>query len=154
MPAPLPPEDLLPGEAEVRSYRASFYVVAADWGTTTRAGTPFAGRFGMRGVEAVGGALHLTNWRLIFVTGALNRFTGRFAIVLSQITAAKDASRGIKRAVRISTGATAYEFNLWGIARFLSALEAERAALDKRALEAFVRASEHAPEPRDPFRRR
>jgi hypothetical protein len=108
----------------------------------------------MKGVESVGGALHLTNWRLIFATRALNRFTGSFAIVLAEIVAAKDVSHGIRRAVRISTAATAHEFNLWGIARFLSALEAQRAALDKRALDAFTQANQHAPAPRDPFRKR
>jgi hypothetical protein len=151
---PFVPEDLLSGEQERASFPASYYVVAADYGIKAHSGTPFASLFGIKGLESVGGSLWLTNWRLVFSPHGVNRFTGHFAIPLSEITVAKDVSRGLKRAVRITAAGEAFDFNLWGITKFLTALEAQRAALDSAQLARYTEARAAAPEPRDPFRRR
>jgi hypothetical protein len=149
--APLSAHELLPGETERSTYGAAFHAVAADWGRRSSGAGLFAGAFGLRGLESVSGSLHLTNWRLVFSAGQGNRFIGSFAIALPDISAAENRSHGLKRALAIETADQRFEFNLWGIPRFLNALAAQRGVLRGVERERAITALAQAPVPEHRF---
>jgi hypothetical protein len=118
---------LLPGETLVASNRANALVLPTDYGLSRFPFDQYMGLIGMKGSEAVGGSLYLTSMRLIFQSHSINRLKGRFSIFFPSISAATDVSHLITRKVRIDTASQSYEFIMWGIPAFLSALESQRA---------------------------
>ncbi len=154
MAAPLASADLQSGEQTVDAFTAAYHAVAADWGVRAHGAGPFAAVFGIKGIEAVGGTLHLTTWRLVFTAARANRFTGSFSVALADLSGVENLSRGIKRAVAIGAGERRWQFGMVPVGRFIAAVEAQRAALDDPERQRSARALARAPAPRDPFRLR
>jgi hypothetical protein len=127
--------ELLPGERRVLTKGANAIVRPTEYGLQRFPFDKYMGLVGMKNREAVGGKLHLTTARLVFKAHRLNRLKGSMSIFLPSVVGAADTSRLVTRKVRIDTPSQAFEFVMWGIEEFLSALESQRAALgqDQRA---------------------
>ncbi|MFF0204890.1 hypothetical protein [Streptomyces sp. NPDC005017] len=115
--------DLLPDEAVQFSKNANAVVNVAEAGLERYGHDQMMWTVGMRGMEAIGGRLHVTNYRLVFNAHPFNRMRGRFSVFLPVITQVRDTSRGIKRQVEISTGTHRFTFVAWGIPALMTAVE-------------------------------
>lgn len=69
---------------------------------------------GFAGEEAIGGQLHLTNYRLIFKSHPANRVKGKFSIFLNTIKSVKDTSILISKKIEVLTISQKYEFVILG----------------------------------------
>ncbi len=86
---------------------------------------------GIRDKEAIGGKLQLTNYRLEFVSHALNRVTGNFSVLLPTIQALQDTSRFLAKKFEVRTATQTYEFVVWGVPQLIAQIEAARAAISQ-----------------------
>ena len=86
---------------------------------------------GMQGMEAIGGKLYLTNYRLIFTSHAFNRVTGTFSIYLSTITDVKNTSVLFARKFTVSTSNQSFEFIAWNIPYLIIVILAARESLGR-----------------------
>lgn len=122
---------LYPGEQVLASERANAVIRLTDHGLRAIANTAVAmSAVGLKGKEAIGGRLHLTNWRLVFRSHPFNRVKGQSSILLPTIVSLSDASRLVMRKIEITTHATAHEFVIWGVPAFIKAIESARAGAD------------------------
>lgn len=119
--------DLLPGEVMGVIRNANAVVDVREAGLDRFRLDGLMGAVGMRGQEAVGGRLRLTNYRLVFTSHRLNRVRGTFSVFLPAVTGVRDASSGVTRKVEVTTGTQNLTFVLWGVPRFMTAVgEARR----------------------------
>jgi hypothetical protein len=138
--------ELLPGERRVLTKRANAIVSPTDYGLERFPYDKHMGLVGMKDREAIGGKLHLTTARLVFKAHRINRLTGSMSIFLPSVVAAADTSHRVTRKVRIDTPSQAFEFVMWGIEEFLTALESQRAALGEEQRAELVAAIREHPE--------
>ncbi len=80
-----PKEKLLPGEVVNKTYGANFVFRLTDYDLDAFVAGGLMWAVGMKGKEATGGKLHLTNYRLYFQSHRLNRVRGGISIFLPQI---------------------------------------------------------------------
>ncbi|MEU7159194.1 hypothetical protein AB0A98_22560 [Streptomyces chrestomyceticus] len=107
--------DLLAGEVVHVSKNANAVVSLDETGLSQFAFGQLMWVVGMHGKEAIGGRLHVTNYRLVFNSHRFNRLRGRFSIFLPAITGVRDASWGPKRQIEVSTRTHRFTFVVWGI---------------------------------------
>ena len=122
-------EDLLPNESVVLKKNANAVIGVTESGLTKFAFGKWMWVIGMKGKEAIGGKLYLTNYRLIFKSHRLNRLRGKFSIFLPTVTELEDTSFLMTRKVSIRTKWTKFDFVMWGISDFIKKAESERANL-------------------------
>jgi hypothetical protein len=127
--------DLLPGEAALLSKKANAVIRPDEHGLSRFAFDHLLGTVGMSGMEAIGGNLHLTSYRLLFKAHPVNRLRGSFSIFLPTIQQVHNASSGITRKVDIVTGTQRYTYVVWGVPAVIAAIERARGALDRAAVE-------------------
>ncbi len=97
------PDELFKGESILRSMPANLAVRLQDFGLGKAAYRDMLFLAGMKEVEAVGGTLHLTNFRLLFRSHPVNRLNGTVSIYLSTIRDVRDSSRWLVRKISIGT---------------------------------------------------
>jgi hypothetical protein len=119
---------LFNGERQILTKAANAIVRPDEHGLTRFFADQLMGVVGMQGREAIGGHLHLTSYRLLFVAHAVNRLTGSFSIFLPTIREVADTSRFITKKITVSTQTQQYDFVVWGIPALLAAIETARAA--------------------------
>jgi hypothetical protein len=140
----LTPGELFDGEELVESKNANAIVTLTDYGLETIFDGKLAEQTGMSGREGIGGKLHLTTWRLVFKSHSLNRLVGEFSIFLPTVTGAHDVSRGLSRKIQIDTLSQQFVFVLWGVPKFLAAIQDGVDALDsERTQGLWLAAAEH-----------
>lgn len=83
----------------------------------------------MKGKEAIGGKLYLTNYRILFKAHRLNRLSGKFSIALPTIQSLKDTSRLLAKRMEVGTGTQMFEFVVWGIPELIKAVQGARDGL-------------------------
>ena len=135
--------DLLPGEQLLESKFANAIIRPADYDLSRFFADDLLWTVGMKNKEAIGGQLHLTTYRLLFRSHPANRLTGEFELFLPVIVSVRDTSFLWTRKCAVDTDTTHQEFIIWGIPRFLKAIEAARAMLTVDSLgtiQAAVRA--------------
>jgi hypothetical protein len=120
-----PGSDLLPGETLVLSKPANLFVKPSEYGLASL----FSGLQGVIDIEAIGGQVHLTNYRLVFKSHEFNRLRGKVSIFLPIIMSLQDASGPMVKKVSVATELTEYEFVIWGIPAFIEAVHRAKAAL-------------------------
>jgi hypothetical protein len=120
-----PDQDLLPGESLVLSKPANLFVKPSEYGLASL----FSGLKGVIDIEAIGGQVHLTNYRLIFKSHEINRLKGKVSVFLPTIKSLQDVSGLMVKKVSVATELTEYEFVVWGIPAFIEAVRGARAAL-------------------------
>lgn len=122
-------EDLLPNESVVLKKNANAVIGVTESGLTKFAFGKWMWVIGMKGKEAIGGKLYLTNYRLIFKSHRLNRLRGKFSIFLPTVTELEDTSFLMTRKVSIRTKWTKFDFVMWGISDFIKKAASARANL-------------------------
>jgi hypothetical protein len=131
-------DDLLSGEKVVLSKGANAIIKIDEHGLSRFAFDQLMWTVGMKGKEAIGGKLHLTNYRLIFKSHAVNRLKGKFSIFLPTIQDVKDVSFLITKKIAVMTQTQRFEFVVWGIPELISAIESTRNNLNPQQTE-FLR---------------
>jgi hypothetical protein len=125
----LEPGDLWPGEEHLLSKNANLVIRIKDHGLSQFAFDKYMFLVGMKGKEALGGQVHLTSYRLLFKTHGLNRLRGKISVFLPNVAAVTNASWFIVRKVRVETQVQNHEFVMWGIPRFIAAVDQAKAKL-------------------------
>jgi len=132
--------ELLPGEYVIKARAANFIISLNNYGLSRLGFDRNMWIIGMDGKEAIGGKLHLTNYRLIFKSHALNRVTGKFSIFLPTIQELNNRSSVVVKKVEVVTPTQSYEFVVWGIPSFIEAITSARNRLTQKEIE-FLRAT-------------
>src|SRR3954447_3564902 len=125
----LEPSDLWPGEQHLLSKDANLVIRIKEHGLSQFAFDKYMHLIGMKGKEALGGQCHLTNFRLIFKTHALNRLRGKISVFLPNVVSVTNTSWFIVRKVQVETQAQDYEMVMWGIPHFMEEVEDAQDAL-------------------------
>lgn len=115
--------DLLPGETLIMSKFSNMVISINEVGLSRFPFDEYMGLIGMDGKEALGGKIHLTNYRIIFKTHFLNRVRGTYSVFLPNIISV-DSSFNM---LTIETKNQAVEFVIWFKDRLVNALSCERA---------------------------
>ena len=71
--------DLLDSEKLIQTKNANAVIKVDEHGLSRFAFDQLMWMVGMKGKEAIGGKIHLTNYRLIFKSHRINRLTGKFS---------------------------------------------------------------------------
>lgn len=108
----LQPQDLLPGERLLASSLGNLIVDPARFGLRPFVFGDLGFLLGMKGKEVVGGALHLTNLRLLFKSHRLNRLHGAVSLFLPSIEAVEERRLLVIQRLRLRTESMQLEFNL------------------------------------------
>lgn len=98
--------DLLPGEELIASRSANLVVEPKKFGLQKFAYDEFLWIAGMKNKESLGGALYLTNYRLLFKSHRLNRIRGKTSIFLPTIVELENSSFFFVRKMTVSTPST------------------------------------------------
>ncbi|WP_055695651.1 hypothetical protein [Streptomyces prasinopilosus] len=128
--APSKPGDLFPGEQHVLRKNANAVIGVREAGLSRLPFDGLRGAVGMRGKEAIGGRLHLTNLRLVFRSHAVNRVRGTFSVFLPCVEEVRNTSSGITRRVTVSTAGQDFTFVVWGVPRLIDTVDRYRAGFD------------------------
>ncbi len=120
-----PAVDLLPGEIIILSKKANLWVKPSEYGLRSL----FSGLHGVLDMEAIGGQVHLTNYRLVFKSHAYNRIVGKVSVFLPPIATIRDTLGGMVREVTVTTSLTEFEYVIWGIPAFIESVKQAKAAL-------------------------
>ena len=126
--------DLLDGESLIQTKSANAVIKIDEHGLSRFAFDQLMWTIGMKGKEAIGGKIHLTNYRLIFQSHAVNRLTGKFSIFLPTISDLKDASRFLVKKMHVATQTQQFEFVIWGIPAFISQIHSARDSISSDQL--------------------
>jgi len=130
--------DLLDSEKLIQTKNANAVIKIDEYGLSQFAFDQLMWTVGMKGKEAIGGKIHLTNYRLIFKSHGINRLTGKFSLFLPTIKELKDASRLIAKKMEVGTDTQRFEFVVWGISAFMGQIETAKDAISQGQLE-FIR---------------
>lgn len=128
--APLDDEDLLPGEGVVLRKNANAVIDVRAAGLSRFAFDDLMWLVGMRGKEAIGGRLYLTNYRLVFKSHRFNRVRGTFSVFLPCVEEVRNTSFAVTRQVTVSTATQDSTFVVWGVPELVQAIRRCRDAFD------------------------
>jgi hypothetical protein len=128
--APLRTEDLLPGEGIILRKNANAVIDVSEAGLSRFAFDDLLWLVGMRGKEAIGGRLYLTNYRIVFKAHRFNRLRGSYSIFLPSIEEVRDASVAVTRQATVFTAMQHFTFVVWGIPQLIETIDRCRAEFD------------------------
>jgi hypothetical protein len=134
-------DDLLPGEVVRLSRSANALVGIDEVGLSRFAFDHLMWVVGAQGKEAIGGRLHVTNYRLVFTAHPINRLRGRFSIFLPVVTGVRATSSGVRRQVEIATTTQRFTFVVWGVPTVIAAVDRARTELAADRVESLARAA-------------
>lgn len=139
-------DELFAGEIVLVSKAANAIIRPSEYGLSRFPFDQWMGAVGMKGMEAIGGKLHVTNYRLVFKSHAINRLTGTFSILLPTIVDVEDASWFIVRKLAVVTRSQRCELVVWGVPKLISLIRSARAELtpaeEAALMQAVIRESE------------
>lgn len=118
--------DLLSNENVILEKDANAVIKLTDYGLSKFAFDKYMWAIGMKGKEAIGGKIYLTNYRLIFKSHNINRVKGKFSIFLHTINSIRDSSFLITKKISVTTKLSEYSFVIWGIPAFIKETEVAR----------------------------
>ncbi len=134
--------DLLPGERWLRTKFANMVLSVKEYGLSRFAFDKYMGLVGMAGQEAIGGKAHLTNYRIIFKSHAINRVRGSHSILLPNVT---DITAGFLN-LYVETELQKFKFVMWFKKQFIADAQAAKRALEGTNLEKLRKAILQKPE--------
>ncbi len=102
----------------------------------------YMGLVGMDGKEAIGGKIHLTNYRIIFKSHFFNRVRGKHSIFLPNVVSVSDTFNKLI----VETTVQRFEFVMWFKQVFIDAVNREKARIDSDEIERLKRAVVAHPE--------
>ncbi len=122
---------LLQHEQKIQTKGANAIISLSDYGLSKFVADGLMWTIGMKGQEAIGGMIHLTNYRLVFISHYFNRVRGSFSIFLPAIVSATDTSSGFVRTLTITTRYAKFDFVIWGIEKFQRQIMDAKANIDQ-----------------------
>jgi hypothetical protein len=132
---------LYQGERVLASKNANAVITLRDHGLESIPDTERAMAWaGFAGKEAIGGRLHLTNWRVVFRAHPFNRVKGQMSIVLPTIVELADTSRFLGKKLQVTTRSAHHEFVVWGVPTLIRAIAQAQGDADAAAIHAAVQA--------------
>lgn len=127
-------EILLPGEEIIAIKAANLVVKPKEFGLNKFAFDDLLWTVGMKNKEALGGKLHVTNFRLIFKSHKLNRLRGVISIFLPTIDEIKNSSYFITKKITISTSASKVDFVIDDVDNFINTIELQKMNLNSSSI--------------------
>ena len=129
------PESLmLPGERVLHSKLANLVIRPADFGLDDFAFGGLLWVVGMKKKESLGGALHVTNYRLIFKSHRYNRLRGMTSIFLPTVQQLKNRSVLVFRKLAVTTASAQVEFVVGEVDQVIAQVDSARQELDDATL--------------------
>lgn len=116
-------EDLFYGEKLILSKNANSIINISDFALKRLPYDQAMKLVGMANKEAIGGKIHLTNYRIIFKSHSFNRLTGKFSIFLNTINDINDISSFISKKIEIKTHSQDFQFVVWGIPKLINEID-------------------------------
>jgi hypothetical protein len=121
--------ELLPGERRILAKAANAVIRLDEYQLSRLPNDQLMGMIGFAGQEAVGGKVHLTNFRILFESHRVNRVTGAFSVFLPTIREMNDRSRLLVKRLEVVTRLQRFDFVMWGVPAFVEAVRTQSAAL-------------------------
>ncbi len=129
------PEDLFEGEKVILSKNSNLIVTPKEFGLKKFAYDDLLWTVGMKNKEALGGKIHLTNYRLVFISHSLNRLTGKTSIFLPTIKDVKDSSFQLTKKITVETYTSKVDFVIWGIDKVIKSIQEQQSDLNPSDIE-------------------
>ena len=126
----LPESLLLPGERVLTSKLANLVIRPEDFGLDDFAWGGLLWVVGMKKRESLGGALHLTNYRLLFKSHRYNRLRGLTSVFLPTIERLENRTVLVFRKLAVTTGTAKAELVVGEVDQLIAQIEAAREQLD------------------------
>ncbi|MDM8556144.1 GRAM domain-containing protein [Desulfococcaceae bacterium HSG7] len=128
-------DDIFDGESIIQTKKANAVIKVDEYGLKKFGFDKFLSIYGMKGKDAIGGKIYLTNYRLIFKSHWCNRVSGKFSIFLPTIKGVKNTSKLITRKMEVRTDTQRFEFVVWGPSAFISQIKAVKDAISQEQIE-------------------
>lgn len=142
----LDPAELMEGEHVVLDKAANSIIKLSDYGLKRLPYDHLQNLIGFKGKEAVGGQLHLTNFRLVFKSHPVNRVQGKFSIFLPSVTGLRNTSPNfLMKRLEVQTELQIFEFVVWGVDEFIRATNSQQQALTREQTIALAKAVRKTP---------
>ena len=123
------PSELLEAEQVLHSAPANLVVKVSDFEIGPFAFDDLLWALGMRGQEALGGRIHLTNRRLLFRTHQLNRLRGTLSVWLPTIQEAANTSYMMVQRLTVRTGSGRINLIIGDVDAFIGQIDEARKAI-------------------------
>ncbi|EXK28556.1 hypothetical protein FOXG_17139 [Fusarium oxysporum f. sp. lycopersici 4287] len=123
-------DDVLPGEKVLMKKAANAMININDYKLSRFFADDLARLFGKENLEAIGGKLYLTNYRLLFKSHSINRVTGKFSVALPTIIAVEDTSKFLTKRIDVTTSTETFQFVVWGIPELIDKINETRLTLE------------------------
>ena len=127
--------DLWPDERHLMTKAANMVISVKEHGLSKFAFGDYMGAVGMKGKEAIGGKVHLTNYRLIFKSHGFNRVRGKHSIFIPNIISLPAKTTRLF----IETHGQQYEFVMWFKSQFLASAGEVRDSFTQENLDTLRR---------------
>jgi hypothetical protein len=144
---------LLEGERSLKSKLANAIIRRSDYnldplvaGKAGKGVDALLGMVGLAGTEAIGGRLHVTNYRVVFKSHVANRVTGVFSVFFPTIRSIENTSKAMTRRISVTTQFQTFEFVAWGVPSLIQTISAAKGALTPELEEAMKRQIQAQPE--------
>lgn len=142
----LSPGELLPGERVILTKKANCVVRLSDVGLQRLRFDQGLAAIGMGGQEAIGGQLHLTSYRLVFASHAVNRAVGKLSLFLPTVVELRDTSKGLAKKLTVRTELQEVELVVWGVPALITAIDQQRRVLTPTDAQHLFGHVAHAPQ--------
>lgn len=126
---------LLDGETVLYQEPANFVVKLQEHGLKRFAFDNWNWVVGMKGKEALGGRIYLTNYRLIFKTHNVNRLNGITSIFLFLIIDQRNSSFFVARKMTLETHTAKMDFTLFNPNKLIEKIKAAKTQLQASQIE-------------------
>lgn len=124
-------DDLLPGERPVLTKFANMIISVKEMGLSRFVFDDLLWIVGMDGKEAIGGAAHLTSYRIIFKSHFANRARGKHSIFLPNIVGISKTFNRLK----VETQSQSFDFVMWFKREFADAVHEQKARITEADLQ-------------------
>jgi hypothetical protein len=133
----LPDASLLPGEVVLLSKQANLVIDPKQFGLQNFAFGDFLWAVGMKDKESLGGAMHLTNYRIIFKSHRWNRLRGMTSIFLPTIERLENRSVLVFPKLAVATKSAEVEFVVSDVDDVRSQIASASEQIDESTLAAL-----------------
>jgi hypothetical protein len=130
---------LVSGESISNEWAANFVIDISAYGLSKFCADDHMWAVGMKGKEALGGRLFVTNYRLIFATHPVNRVVGEFGIPLEIVEGVKNKSFLVVKKIAVLCALGEFQFVVWNVNRLMTVIEERKRTLDVGGWHAALR---------------
>lgn len=128
-------DELLEGEDIVKSFHANLVVKPKEFGLGKFPFDDLLWTVGMKDKEAIGGKVHLTNYRLIFKSHKHNRLRGKVSIFLSTIADITDSSYFVTKKATVKTASSKLDLVIFEIEELIELIDKQQQVFNAQMIE-------------------